>query len=428
MDNVVWKATWRRLVLFVERIAYRVRMSSQNGNGANPDNRIIRVVVVTPLGRGGRGGIDRLNDAIFQVVNARPNSDVFATQVVTRGKGGLFSAQFVFAYALLRIFLACFFGNVDLLHVHLSLGGSSYRKIIVTRAAKLARIPYVIHLHGGNYDEFWSATAPWIARGINGLFRDSALIVVLGKYWADVIINRLPEVANKIVVLPNACWSSSQPQVPSEDGRTRISVLGRLEALKGTPQFVRAVAMLRDRSDWQATIAGDGAIKETIASVKYLGVHDRVAVTGWLDSEAIDALLCRTDILALPSFCENLPMVILEAFAHGVPVVSTPIGAIPEVVLDEHNGLIVSAGDVEGLAEALRRLLSEPAFRKTLGDNARRDHQDKYDIGNYVERLVALWRQAVRAPLRESMRNGHAGNEAPIGHGPAQKTETRPST
>jgi glycosyltransferase involved in cell wall biosynthesis len=185
--------------------------------------------------------------------------------------------------------------------------------------------------------------------------------------------------------------------------------------------------MLRDRSDWQATIAGDGAIKETIASVKYLGVHDRVAVTGWLDSEAVDALLCRTDILALPSFCENLPMVILEAFAHGVPVVSTPVGAIPEVVLDEHNGLIVSAGDVEGLAEALRRLLNEPAFRKTLGDNARRDHQDNYDIGNYVERLVALWRQAVRAPLRESMRNGHAGNEAPIGHGPAQKTETRPS-
>src|SRR5277367_4805747 len=117
MDSVVWKATWRRLVLFVRGIAHRVRMSSQNGNSVNTDNRVIRVVVVTPLGRGGRGGIDRLNDAIFQVVRARPNSDVFATQVVTRGKGGLFSAQFIFAYALLRIFLAGFLGNVYLLHV-----------------------------------------------------------------------------------------------------------------------------------------------------------------------------------------------------------------------------------------------------------------------------------------------------------------------
>jgi len=246
---------------------------------------------------------------------------------------------------------------------------------------------------------------------------------VLGKYWADVIINRLPEVADKIVVLPNACWSSSQPQVPAEDGHTRISVLGRLCARKGTPQFVQAVSMLRDRSDWQATIAGDGAIKETIASVKCLGMDERVVVTGWLDSETVDALLCRTDILALPSFCENLPMVILEAFAHGVPVVSTPVGAIPEVVVDEHNGLIVSAGDVEGLAEALRRLLKEPAFRKTLGDNARRAHQDKYDIENYVDSLVALWRQAARDPLRGSMRNGHVGSETPIGLRPLQKRD-----
>ncbi len=120
-----------------------------------------------------------------------------------------------------------------------------------------------------------------------------------------------------------------------------------------------------------------------------------VDVPGWLNSAAADNLLRRTDILVLPSFAENLPMVILEAFAHGVPVVSTPVGAIAEVIDDGRNGLLVPAGDVAALAGALKKLLDNPELRRSLGQAARRDHAERYEIGPYVTQLAGIWQRLI---------------------------------
>jgi glycosyltransferase involved in cell wall biosynthesis len=378
----------------------RGRFSSKSRT-SNSSGRRLRVFVATPLGVAGRGGIDRLNDSIFDVISIKGNLELSVTRIVTRGQAGLFAAQFVFAAALFKLCAAALFRKIDLLHIHLSINGSSYRKAVLGFAASVLGIPYVVHLHGCNFDDFWSTTSPWLARSIDSLFRNSVRIVALGQYWADSIAQRLPDVADKVVVLPNASWPCSQPQIPSGNGRTRITFLGQLGARKGTPQFVQALAMLRDEDNWEATIAGDGEIPETLGLVESLGLAQRVSIPGWLSGAATEALLNRTDILALPSFSENLPMVILEAFAHGVPVVSTPVGAIPEVVQDQRNGLIVDVGDVNGLAEALRRLVNDPGFRRALGDNALRDHQDKYEIEKYVMQLAALWVEAAgRSPDR----------------------------
>src|SRR5262249_38331946 len=159
---------------------------------------------------------------------------------------------------------------------------------------------------------------------IDRLFLESDHIIVLGQHWADTICGHVPNVVHKLSILPNATPPSRLDQIAATDGRVRISCLGQLGQRKGTPQLIEALRQLADRTDWKATIAGDGKVEETRAQVRDLGIDDRVEIPGWLDSAAADELLRRTDILVLPSFSENLPMVILEAFAHGVPVVSTP--------------------------------------------------------------------------------------------------------
>jgi glycosyltransferase involved in cell wall biosynthesis len=354
------------------------------------------VIIATPLGLHGRGGIDRLNDMIFDAIAVRPEFQISLDRLVTRGQRGLVAAQFVFAYAMIRLWLSALRGDTNLLHIHLSDKGSMYRKTVLGSFARLLRIPYLIHLHGVLLNELPPPGSSYLARAVNRLFEQSDHIIVLGRYWAGVVSERLPSVAHKISVIPNATPPSHLDQMPAKDGHVRISFLGQLGQRKGTAELIEALSRLAGRTDWIATIAGDGEVEASRAKVRSLGIGDRVDVPGWLDAPASDELLRRTDILVLPSFAENLPMVILEAFAHGVPVVSTHVGAIPEVVDPGRNGLLVSAGDVPALTNALMLLIEDAELRRRLGEAARLDHAERYDIGSYVTQLAEIWRGSAR--------------------------------
>ena len=134
-----------------------------------------------------------------------------------------------------------------------------------------------------------------------------------------------------------------------------------------------------------------------------LAIAERVNIPGWLDPDATAQVLRRSDVLVLPTFIENLPMIILEGFARGVPVITTLVAAITEVVEHERNGLPVPVGDIEALAQALRRSIDDPDLRLRLGRTARDDHTRAYDIRGYAARLViygATWPPTKAAAVR----------------------------
>jgi glycosyltransferase involved in cell wall biosynthesis len=125
-----------------------------------------------------------------------------------------------------------------------------------------------------------------------------------------------------------------------------------------------------------------------------MGVASRVCLPGWLGPADVDNLLRDADMLVLPSYAENLPMVIVEAFAHGVAVVATPVGAIPEVIEDGVTGLIAPVGDVDAFAAAIQKLANSPALRSSLGSAARESHSKRFEMTSYIDRLVEIWRQS----------------------------------
>ncbi|MEH2516368.1 glycosyltransferase involved in cell wall biosynthesis [Bradyrhizobium sp. AZCC 1610] len=364
----------------------------------------LRLIVATPYGPHGRGGIDRVTDLIIDTIDQRGDLGVKAERLITRGQKNIYWAVVLFAQALVQFVVAARRGEVDLIHIHLAFRGSAYRKLIIAAIARFLGIPYVVHLHAGQFDDFWARAGTYLRQSLNRLFVDSAAIIVLGDYGARVILDRLPSLRDKITILPNASMSPSQPnRGRSESERICITFLGFLVPEKGVPQLVEALGKLACRTDWIATIAGSGEIQQTREQAQQLGIADRVKFPGWLDPSETAALLQRTDILALPSFVESLPMAVIEAFAYGVAVVATPVGAVPEVIAHERNGLLVPVGHVEALANALNRLLDDGALRRRLGDAARRDHAERYEINNYVKRLVSIWRKAARCRKRETL-------------------------
>ena len=169
----------------------------------------MRVFIATPNGLGGRGGIDRMNDMLIEVMSASPEMNVAVERLVTRGNGSIVFAPIVLGLALFRLWRAARRREVDVLHICLSLKGSAYRKIIVASFARYCGMPYVVHLHGGGFEFFWLTAGARLRRAVDRMFVESDKIVVLGRYWIDVVAGWLPQTRDKIEVFPNATYSST---------------------------------------------------------------------------------------------------------------------------------------------------------------------------------------------------------------------------
>lgn len=361
--------------------------------------RPINVLVATPLGPGGQGGIDRMMDSAAAEFAARPRPGCTVTFRPCRGTGSILLAPLVLARFCADMIARRLAGRLDLVHINLSAAGSTYRKLAVAGLARLLGVPYVVHLHSGRYPRFWASSPTPLRRLIARMFAGSTRIVVLGRVWADFVAREWPSTSNRIAVIPNAA-PASVTDVPEREGPLRIVFLGRLGAKKGTPELVRALAALSDAPAWCAVLAGDGAVEETRQAIADLGLSDRIDLPGWLGPEAVSALLAGADILVLPSHEENLPMVVIEAMASGTAVVATPVGAVEEIVRNGETGLIVPVGDEAALAGALGRLLADDALRERLAGSARAFHRAELDIGLYADRLAALWRDALAGAAR----------------------------
>lgn len=172
--------------------------------------------------------------------------------------------------------------------------------------------------------------------------------------------------------------------------------VARLDPLKGLEDLVRALAQLRDESaPVMLLIAGDGPARgpvEQRARELKLGA-DRLRLLGFRND--VPDLLCAADFYVLPSLTEGLPLSLLEAMAHRLPVLATPVGGIPEVVRDGEDGLLVPANDPQALAQAMARLAGDAVLRAALGEAAFRRVTKQFSFEQMVREYEALYHACV---------------------------------
>jgi glycosyltransferase involved in cell wall biosynthesis len=165
------------------------------------------------------------------------------------------------------------------------------------------------------------------------------------------------------------------PPAPGGNGGVvRLLSVGSVVPIKGYDLLIAAVATLTDMP-WRLTIAGDrtrnpATAAQLDADIEAHGLGDRVAVLGAVPPERIIELFLASDLFVLASHFEGYGMALAEAIAHGLPVVSTMAGAIPDTI-PAGTGLLVPPNDVIAFAQALRRLISDRAERQRLATNAR---------------------------------------------------------
>ena len=145
--------------------------------------------------------------------------------------------------------------------------------------------------------------------------------------------------------------------------------LGRLGERKGTYDLINAIEQVKAQiSDIKCYLAGDGDIDRCEQIVEEKNLKSNIIIVGWADFDKKLELLSSVSTVVLPSYNEGLPMAILEGMACGKAIISTTVGAIPEVISDE-NGILVEPGDVQALAQALIECSQNLQFMNSISKN-----------------------------------------------------------
>ncbi len=374
------------------------------------------IYIVSPGGTREKGGMGRIVDNF--TADLRQNRPEIRFEVIdSYGPDGKFHRMpFYFLIALLRL-AGCFaMGKAQLVHIHMAEYGSVLRKGLLIALAALFRVPVVLHLHGGRFPKHYQDAGPLTRRAIRTMFALTSEIVVLGEYWRQWVVDSFGPAARRVTLLHNAVPGPDSLPARIDAGPVRLLFLGRLIKLKGIDVLLDALASKRCRGrSWQLTIAGDGDLDTYRAQARALGIADRVRFTGWLDQDGCRRELMQAQVLVQPSMFEGLPMSVLEAMAHGLTIVATPVGSVPDAIADGETGLLVPPGDRAALAEALARAIGEPDLRRRLGAGARHRFKRQFDIAVYRDRIIEIYRRNARAWQPEAMAESRpAGGGASI--------------
>jgi glycosyltransferase involved in cell wall biosynthesis len=227
-------------------------------------------------------------------------------------------------------------------------------------------------------------------KAVTELYRQDLL--ASRRFWGRDVLRyceRFPE--DKVVVVRSAIdLAKYRPRAREPDGRLCLSV-GRLDGHKGFNHLLDAYKVLAARGvEFDAVVVGGGHERERLArQLAGLGLQARVKLAGPLPAERVKELYLAAKIVVVSSVWEGLPNVLMEALALGVPVVTTDVAGIPELVEDGVNGLVVRPKDPVALADGIARLLGDARLRARFAAAGRKAVAREFGLSHNASRILA---------------------------------------
>lgn len=275
--------------------------------------------------------------------------------------------------------------RTSLVHLNTSLNRKAYwRDLSYMLVARLLGVRVIYQVHGGDLPARFAGRSRWLASLLRASFRLPEAIVVLARCELDAYRHFVPGAV--IRLLPNGIDPQPYAQLerPASPARPGLNLLyiGRLAREKGIFEALHGLRLARlQHADAHLTIAGGGPDEAGLhQAVRDLNLEHDVSFVGPVFDAAKMALLGQADVLLLPSHGEGLPYALLECMAAGLPAITTPVGAIPDVVIDRQHGLLVPPQDIPAIARAIVRLAANPRLVTQMGADCRQRVASTYSI------------------------------------------------
>lgn len=325
-------------------------------------NKRKKILVIGPSTTRSRGGMATVIEEIEndKQLNEQFDIDVYESYI----DGNKFVRFFYSIYAFIKFYFTK--RNYDLYHIHVASRGSTFRKGHYVDVIKKWNKKVILHVHGAQYLIFFDEITAKKRNRVIEILKKADMVIALSQDWKDKFDRRFG--------LINCCVSENgidmerlspaiqDPKIHQESFVT----LGRLGKRKGTYDLVEAIDIARKTvPNIKCYLAGDGDVEKIKELVKSKKLEKNIEIVGWVNFDKKLELLKAVSTVVLPSYNEGLPMSILEGMACGKAIISTTVGAVPEVVGAE-NGILVEPGDIKALANAFVKCSQDLALISSM--------------------------------------------------------------
>lgn len=272
------------------------------------------------------------------------------------------------------------------LHAHFGNQGSTVAMLV----AQVFPVEYSLTIHGP--DEFFDVKGQYLAEKM----RTAKFICCIG-YYAQSQLQRLVDYSlwNKFFVSPLGVDPSRfSPRTEPDSDRFEVLCVGRLVAAKGQHVLVSAVEKLaKEGRNIHLRLIGAGPDTDSLRErIRNSHLDDFVTLEGIVNQDQIRNFYAQSHVFALASFAEGIPVVLMEAMAMEIPCITTNITGIPELIESGETGILVIPSDVEGLVNALKKLMDDKPLRLRMGKAGRVKVLCAYDLSKNIDRLANVFK------------------------------------
>lgn len=306
--------------------------------------QILTIGVVYKPVRGGIAAVESVYSTFYKPFNHIATTSSDSNRKLVK------SAYFIRAYFKFLYWMV-FHREIKIVHVHSSSGNSFMRKRIFINMAKCFGKKVVFHCHGGKFPEFTKEHLKLVSETLS----KCDCIIALSEWW-EKWFKETFHITN-VVVIKNVI---AEPHINKvKHDRFTLSFLGLLGQNKGIYDLLEVLSEHKEEFDGKLRllIGGNGETEKVANYIRGNQLENIVKFEGWVSGKKKELMLNSSDGFILPSYHEGLPISILEAESYGLPIISTNVGGIPEIVKNGVNGFLATPGDRAALYSAITQLM-----------------------------------------------------------------------
>jgi glycosyltransferase involved in cell wall biosynthesis len=283
--------------------------------------------------------------------------------IATTNETNKFIKVYTAVIAYFDLFFSLLLKNYKIVHVHGASYNSFWRKSLYISLAKFMQKKIIYHIHGAEFNLFYYKNKNKVKKAVN----KCDVLVVLSEWWKAFFEH---EVGCKNVVIINNIIACPTKRIIKKSAEIcYLLFLGKIERRKGIWDMLDAIKINKTHFEERIKlfVCGNGETEKLENFIHDNVLDNLVEYKGWVANDEKIYLLSVADIYILPSYNEGLPISILEAMAYSLPIISTPVGGIPEIVTNNINGFLIEPGNGEQIKETIVKLLYDKNLRRKMG-------------------------------------------------------------
>ncbi len=273
-------------------------------------------------------------------------------------------------------------------HFHVSYRNGFWRSSIFSKITKLFKIKNIFHAHGSQFKLFYSESSDTSKIKIKKTLSDLDYLIVLSESW-KIYYSEITR--TKIFILKNAVERINHAKYcRTHTKRFNVLFLGSICSRKGVYDLIESISKIT-KENIDFTFVGPFENKaQFIKEILRLGIENKCNIIGEVLGEKRFKFFASANCFILPSYNEGLPIALLEAMSFGLPIISTKVGAIPEVIKKE-NGILFDAGDIDAMTKAIVKIASDKDLARKMSNANKLLIESEYNPITYAKNLKNVY-------------------------------------